>query len=211
MNHAAVKAVSMHSVNRQRANILVSAFWDRTMVMGPKEVSQQERIFEWDGVLRWRDSPPLAKAYIGVPLQALLSSLAPAHAATRSTRDTDMHFRSLLEIFRDERYLLSYDSNHRRAYIVLKEGSTPESSFKAWAHALLFSHRRDKLYATSDAGSQDLELLQSTLMDLTRSWREFHEQLIVAGWDLDVTNLETSSGTRLRLDANSNSDGGTGF
>lgn len=176
-------------------------------MMTPEEVSQQEHIFEWDGVLRWRGSAPFAKAHIGVSLQTLLSSLAPAHAVTSSTRDANAQFKTLCELFDQDLYLLSYDITNRLALIVLKEGATPVSSFKAWAHALLLSHRLDEIYATSALRSDHQLLLQSTLEDLTESWDAFIQQLTTAGWDIDVSNLETASGTRLRLDANSNNDG----
>lgn len=204
MNHAAVKAVSLHSVNRQRANILFSAFWDQKRVMTPEEVSQQERIFEWDGVLRWRGSAPFAKARIGVSLQTLLSSLAPAHAVTSSTRDADAHFKTLFEVFGQNLYLLSYDTTKKVTLIVLKEGATPVSSFKAWAHALLLSHRLDETYATAAPKNDLQKLVQSTLEDITEIWDPFVQQLTTAGWDIDISNFETASGTRLRLDANSN-------
>lgn len=208
MNHAAVKAVSLHSVNRQRANILFSAFWEQKRVMTPEEVSQQERIFEWDGVLRWRASAPLAKARIGVPLQTLLSSLAPAHAATNSTRDANAQLKTLIKLFGQDLYLLSYETTNKVALIVLREGATPLSSFKAWAHALLLSHRLDEIYATGAPSSNLQKLLQSTLEDITEIWDAFVQQLTTAGWDIDVSNLETASGTRLRLDVNSNNDNG---
>lgn len=206
MNHAAVKAVSLHSVNRQRANILFSAFWDQKRVMSPEEVSQQERIFEWDGVLRWRASAPFAKARIGVSLQTLLNSLAPAHAVTSSTRDANAQLKTLVKLFGQDLYLLSYDTTNRVALIVLKEGATPVSSFKAWAHALLLSHRLDEIYATGAPRNELQKLLPSTLKDITEIWDVFVQQLTTAGWDIDVSNFETASGTRLRLDANSNND-----
>lgn len=117
-----------------------------------------------------------------------------------------MQFKALLELFSHEMYLLSYDGTKRAAYIVLKEGANPENSFKAWAHALLLSHRLDKVYATSAVGVEDSELLQSTLVDLRKSWGNFLKQLSIAGWDLNVANLETTSGTRVRLNANSSND-----
>ena len=210
MNHAAVRAVNMHNVNRQRANILFSAFWDCNRALSPKEVSHQERIFEWDGALRWSGSAPFARAHIGVSLQTLLSSLAPAHAATGSIRDAKIQLRKLLELFGREMYLLSHDATKGVAFIVLKEGATPASSFKAWAHALLLSHRLNNLHATSATEIDISDLLQSSLTELTRRWDDFLKQLTVAGWDMDVANLETASGTRLRLNANSNSDEGKG-
>lgn len=194
----------MHSINRQRANILFSAFWDEHRLLTPEEVAQQERIFEWDGVLRWGSSAPLATAHIGVSLRNLLISVAPPHAITSSTRDANAQIKAIFDLFRRDLYLLSYDSARRTAFIVLKDGATPASSFKAWAHALLLSHRLDKKYATGATSNEISELVQSTLGDLTKCWDDFVKQLTTAGWDIDVANLETTSGTRLRLNTNSN-------
>lgn len=196
----------MHSINRQRANILFSAYWDQNKVLSPEGVSRQERIFEWDGVLRWRGSVPLGRAHIGISLQALLSSLAPADATTSSTSDAKMQFKGLMDVFAEELYLLSYDSTHHTAYIVLREETSPSISLKAWAHALLVSHRLHQLYATGASEMDILKLLKSTRVDLTKRWDYFTKQLSIAGWDVDVANLETASGTRLRLHANSNGD-----
>lgn len=175
-------------------------------MMSPEEVSQQERIFEWDGVLRWRASAPFAKARIGVSFQTLLNSLAPAHAVTSSTRDTNAQLQTLVKLFGHDLYLLSYDTTYKVALIVLKEGATPVSSFKAWAHALLLSHRLDEIYATGAPRDGLQKLLPSTLEDITEIWDAFVQQLTTAGWDIDVSNFETVSGTRLRLDANSKND-----
>lgn len=55
-NYLAVRSVSMRTINRQRANIIFNKYMSsrhgsRRMLI-PEEVSQLERIFEWDGVLR---------------------------------------------------------------------------------------------------------------------------------------------------------------
>ena len=86
-NHAAVRSVSMRSMNRQRANIVLSHLFHDKRALTPEEVSFEERIFEWDGVLRWKGSAPIAKARIGVSLRCLLTSLAPAHDVTGAISD----------------------------------------------------------------------------------------------------------------------------
>ncbi len=199
MNHAAVRAVSMHSLNRQRANIIFSAFLDHDKILTPEEVSDQERIFEWDGVLRWRGSSPIGKAKIGIPLQSLMSSWEPAHASTGSIRDTNLLLMKLVKAFRQEDYLLWYDVSNKVALIVLKDGASSRSQLKAWALGLWVAHRFNQQDATRASADKSFDLLESTLVGLSNRWNRCMERLEAAGWDVDVANLETTSGTRIRL------------
>ena len=207
MNHAAVRAVSMHSLNRQRANLVFSVFWDEDKILTPEEVSQLERIFEWDGVLRWKGSAPLAKACIGASFQSLLGSFRPAHSHTQSTRDAGIELERTLQTFANEKYLLSYDSRHRVAHLVMKESSMPMDLLKAWVNALLLVHQLDRSYATSASAPDFSQELISTLTSLNGRWPSFVERISSAGWDIGVVNLETASGTRLRLYSDSNGHG----
>lgn len=207
MNHAAVRAVSLHSLNKQRANIVFSVFWDENRILIPEEVSQQEHIFEWDGVLRWRGSAPFAKACIGVPLQSLLESFSPAHAVTSSTREASPELEKLFQILDQEMYLLWYDSTYKVALLVMKEDSTPMALLKAWANALLLAYRLNRRHATSASATDVLDELSSTLTDLNVRWPTFVDQISSAGWDVGMVNLETASSTRLRLYSDSNNPG----
>lgn len=203
MNHAAVRAVSMHTLNRQRANIVLSTFLDDGTTLTPIEVSRQERIFEWDGVLRWKGSSPLAKAKIGGTLQGIVSSLGPSHPVTGATRDTDSVLVQLVEMFALEDYLLWYSSSDRVVYIVLKDSVPAQSQLKAWAQGLMLVHRLPNLQLAIGATNEKdkvLELVQVSLSDVSKRWDTCTGQLKAAGWDLDVASLETASGTRIRLD-----------
>ena len=199
INRAAVRAVSMHSLNRQRANIVFSTFLDQDKVLTPEDVSDQERIFEWDGVLRWRGSSPIAKSKIGIPLQSLMSSWEPAHASTGSIRDTDLLLTKLVKVFSLEEYLLWYDVSNKVTLIVLKDGASSKSQMKAWALGLWVAHRFNQRDAISASVDESLDLLESTLMDLSKRWDDCIGRLEAAGWDVGVANLETTSGTRIRL------------
>ena len=191
----------MHTINRQRANILISTYLEQDKVLTPEEVADQERIFEWDGVLRWKGSSPFAKARIGTSMQTLLASLAPPHAATRSISGTTRPLGQLCEIFDDEKYLLWYDARSRKAYIVLKTDVSPRYSLKAWAQALLVAHRlkMDRAHAISAQPDQVLETLQSTLTSLSTQWDNLLERFTAAGWDIDTASLETMPGTRIAV------------
>ncbi len=199
MNHAAVRAVSLHSLNRQRANIVLSNLLVDKRVMTPEEVSSQERIFEWDGVLRWRGSLPFAKALIGTPLLSLLKTLAPAHTVTGAMRDGDLILERLIKIYSQEDFLVWYDSPKRTAYIVLKDQASVKAQLKAWALALWGAHRFRKQYATGANTENILELLEITLRDISSQWGDCIERIRAAGWDVDIANLETSSGSRIRV------------
>ena len=201
MNHAAVKAVSMRTLNRQRANIVLSTLISHDKVLTPEEVSKRERIFEWDGVLRWEGARAIGKAKIGVSLQTLLDSLGSAHSITKSHRAALTIFGRLEEMFRFEEYIVWYDSKCRVASIVLKLGASSNSQLKAWAHALWIAQRCEITHATGAETNDQamLQLLKSTVGELSRRWDKDLISLKTAGWDLGTASLETTSATRISL------------
>ncbi|KAI4272009.1 MAG: hypothetical protein L6R38_006715 [Xanthoria sp. 2 TBL-2021] len=203
MNWAAVRAVTMHSLNRQRANLVTSTYLDQDRIMSPKEVSMQERIFEWDGVLRWRSSSPFAAARIGLSLRDILASLAPAHERTGSIRDTEARLTRLIRLYSQEEFLVWYDAPQRLGHITLKEGAAAESQLKAWALVLWIGHRHHAAGAdaTSAVFETSLEVHRRTLQELSLQWSDYTSRLRSAGWDLDIASLETTSGSRIRLNA----------
>lgn len=204
MNRAAVRAVSMHSLNRQRANIVFSTFLDQDKVLTPKEVSVQERIFEWDGVLRWRGSSPLARGRIGLSMRDLVASLAPAHPTTGSIRDREAKLMRFIRLYSKEEFLVWYDAPQRVGYISLREGAAVEWQLKAWALMLWIVHRHPiggGADATSASFESAFDLHRATLQDLSSRWTECVNRMRTAGWDMDVGSLETSSGSRIRIQA----------
>lgn len=203
MNHAAVRAVSMHTLNRQRANLVLSAYFEDHQALTPFEVSRQERIFEWGGRLRWKGSSPLAKAKIGGPLKGIIHSLGRSYGVTGATRDPESVLTKLVEIYAREDYLLWYNWSDRIIYIVLKDHVPPRCQLKAWAQGLVLVHRLHSAdFATSAVVETDktLELVESSLLDVSKEWIRCTERLKAAGWDIDVASLETASGTRIRVD-----------
>ena len=174
-------------------------------MMTPDEVSSQERIFEWDGVLRWRGSTPFAKAIIGVNLHSLLTTLAPAHVVTGAVRDGDFVLERLVRIYSYEDFLVWYASPKRTAYIVLKGQASAKAKLKAWALALWVAHRLQ--YATGANTEDLLQLFEMTLRDISDQWSDSIERIRAAGWDVDIAHLETSSGSRICLTAENRQEG----
>lgn len=201
MNHAAVRAVSMHTLNRQRANLVFSTMVARSRVLKPVEVAARERIFERDGALRWEGTQVIATARIGVTLGELVAHLGSRHSVTRSIGDPSIDLERLVELYDQEDYIAWYDSSSRTAVIVLKEGAKPTSQLKSWAHVLLTAHNLAGGDATSAASTEEatLQQLKATLTTLSDHWDQHLTSLKAAGWDLDNASLETTSSSRIHL------------
>ncbi|KAI4186878.1 MAG: hypothetical protein LQ348_004159 [Seirophora lacunosa] len=208
MNRAAVRAVQMRTLNRQRANLVFSTFLDQNKVLTPKEVSLQERIFEWDGVLRWRGSDAFAAATIGRPLRYLLAALAPAHEMTGSIRDGEAKVMRIIRLYSLEEFLVWYDAPQQVGHITLKEGAGSKSQLKAWALLLWIAHRH-RTYraggadATSAGFEPRLDSHRTALQELTGTsrWLECMHRMQMAGWNLDTASLETTPGSRVHVQA----------
>ena len=203
MNHAAVRSVSMRNLNRQRANIVLSNLIEDNKVLAPQDVSQNERIFEWDGILRWKGSPGEGKAYMGVTMQQFMSTFTRTHSRTGAMRDVNLHLQKIVEMYRKEDFLFWCDRSQRIGYIVLKESATPEAQLKVWAVALLVLHRlKTHPHATSaiiETNEMIFDMMDTTLREMTDRWSDWMQRLEASGWDIQVASLETLSGTRICL------------
>ena len=219
-NYAAVKAVSMTSLNRQRANIVFSHILgtskfaaSESRVLSPKEVSELERVFERDGVLR-RGDDVLGYCSIGVSMQTLLSRIHVDNHHTQSGAFGKLPIKvaDLLDIFATEGYILwlpdisFYDLLMCEALIVLKKDCTALDQLKAWMHALILLQHR-KMPKMSDTFNQPgwpgkdyekprLDELRTTLQKTRQVFSQYAPALKSKGWDLDVAALETRAGVR---------------
>ncbi|KAK6498001.1 hypothetical protein TWF506_004245 [Arthrobotrys conoides] len=188
-NYRAVKAVTMVTLNRQRANSVMSTFAETGVMLTPKDVARQERIFERDGVLRWCDGTIVGWGVIGTNLSSIV--------ARRPASDS----LSLVEVAKacpTEQYMLWFGDKLRdiRVCICLENGCTPAGQFKAWMHGLLsaklLSDRRSQAVTESDA----LQALVDAKRQLDGIFEEFLEKAAEAGWDIGDPQLETSSSYR---------------
>ena len=197
-NRAAVRAVSMQTLNRQRANIVLSTLFSDDVVLKPTQVARQERIFERDGALRWKGADVLGHAYIGVELRELLS-VATRTSSTGAIRSPTVDLEVLAELFAAEQYLLWYDVDRRSVLIALKDTITNVGQLKAWAHALLVARE----LARSDLIRQDVattvDTLRGTLRVVSEHIDNYVARLVEAGWDVETAALETRSGSRIVL------------
>ncbi|KAK7511266.1 uncharacterized protein IWZ02DRAFT_105436 [Phyllosticta citriasiana] len=166
----AVRSVSMRSLNRQRANVVLSHLLEADKVLSPLDVAQRhERVFEFrDGVLRGARREVLGWGRVGVGLGEVLAVLPSSGSKRRSSTCSSIWSWSsngarvlgssgggggggkatanpslarLLRIFDQEPYVLWFDAETRTALIVLKQDAGPVAQVKAWAQALMLAAR----------------------------------------------------------------------
>lgn len=196
-NYAAVKAVRMTSLNRQRAGIVFGSILQHGRVLSPKDVSERERVFERDGVLRWADDTIIGYCRIGVSLQVLLGRISTPHSQTGSMAMDSIQATELLDVYAAEAYILWYSEAHGEAVIVLKKECTAVDQLKAWTHALVLAQRRrDRSDSVDVSASGRLTELRHTLAETRKLFEQYTEQLEDKGWDLSVAALETRAGVR---------------
>ncbi|KAK6518889.1 hypothetical protein TWF281_003580 [Arthrobotrys megalospora] len=188
-NYRAVKAVTMVTLNRQRANLVMSTFAETGVILTPKDVARQERIFERDGVLRWCDGTIVGWAVIGTKLSSIVSPKPTAGSLSLA---------DIAKACPTEQYMLWFGGKLRdiRVCICLENGCTPASQFKAWMHGLLsarlLSDRRSQAVTESDA----LRALVDANRQLEQTFEKFLEEVAEAGWDIGNPQLETSTAYR---------------
>jgi hypothetical protein len=193
-NYAAVKSVSMRCLNRQRANIVLSHILQTGRVLSPMEVSQKERIFERDGVLRWADDMVIGHCSIGVSMQTLLRRKQAGSAGSREIRISD-----LMRVYRDQAFIV-WTSN-TDVIIVLKQGCAPIDQMKAWTQALLLAQKERIRPLDQKDNTQDLLAeLGSTLDEAEKIINTYEARLRDVAWDLDVAALETWVGKRIEVE-----------
>lgn len=207
-NYLAVRAVSMRTLNRQRANLLFSDYLERIpkhdlhskinhlsehRVLSPEEISAKERIFERDGVLRWKGEV-LGYCRLGVDLRTVLNHLGPAD---RTTGSYNAGMVKLMNMYKDEDYILWYDLTSRTYLVVLKDSSTTITQLKAWMHALYSAKQGGPIEETL------FDFLGITLRDVTESILDIGlvRKLEDVGWDVSTGAMETRPGTRLKIKA----------
>ena len=203
----------MHTLNRQRANIVFSnmfgqistlddkaqkSMFSRMRILTPEQVSAQERIFERDAVLRGGRDEILGYCRFGVQLREILDLIAKRNRTTGSfTGAESLGFAKLVKIFKDEGHIMWYDAPHKTLLIVLKEPTCTKDQLVAWMHALYFAMQEKQ---SDDGGDLLIEALEHTRKQVTSLVASgLWDALRSAGWDLETGALETKSGTRICL------------
>ncbi|KAJ0304422.1 hypothetical protein COL516b_005776 [Colletotrichum fioriniae] len=212
LNWRGVRAVHSRQLNRQRANIALSALFSKDEVLTPLKVSQRELIFEKRGgeVFRWNCGPAFGHCKFGVPLKRLLEALAYGKTHEMSFQLSCVDLYTLMEVFDCEEYVLwcqvSTAANDAASKIkvitVLKEGVTPRSQLKAWFHGLLLARRlsgQEEANLVRAEFDQQAMLghVEESLQIANEKYDLYARRLASAGWNTEVPVLETRAGSRI--------------
>ncbi|KAF3929843.1 hypothetical protein ABW19_dt0200851 [Dactylella cylindrospora] len=187
-NYRAVKAVTMVTLNRQRANLVISTFVDAGVVLSPKDVARKERILEWDGVLRWCNGAILGRGFIGTKLSTIVSP--PSSSSEKKVASSDV-----AKACQNEQYMLQVkEGNGTRleVYICLENGVTPANQLKAWMHGLLSAKGlSDRRVQAERRESEALRAMMDAKRQIDRTFDEFLKRLAEAGWNTGDPQFET--------------------
>ncbi|OBT69854.1 hypothetical protein VE03_00688 [Pseudogymnoascus sp. 23342-1-I1] len=217
-NHFAVRAVSLRTLNRQRASLLLRPLLSPPIgpgpipslpsnpIASPLQISQLETVIHLDPS-SLHDPDPAHASF--VPLATVL-----AHAA-RAPRPIDP--RALLRIFAEDSYILYFDWRTRHAFIALKSSATSSTALQAWFCAMECAHLDDEAWAGGwEGGSRVAEyssayvgsgenvvapaaVLEGCERRVGRVWGEIEGGLRREGWDVDTGALETRAGVRFSV------------
>ncbi|KAK5116678.1 hypothetical protein LTR62_007352 [Meristemomyces frigidus] len=208
-NRRAVRAVSMRTLNRQRATIVYHHL-RRGHVPSPKEVSAQELIFERDGILRSASGGMLGWCSMGAGLFLPLRGMASQESTTRALSMNSAWFEHVLLSLKEQRHALIMGESLTipHLYVVFEKQALTSDLLVGWWHALAFAEESissPKAGAASgmfpDDGSADL-VSQRMAIAAQRSadlLQTFSAGLLAAGWDLGTNALETRSSSRISV------------
>lgn len=186
-NRRAVRAVSMRTLNRQRATLVYYELL-RNRVPTPQDISRHERIFERDGVLRSNTGSVIGHCTVGTSFKDLIKMLGRETRA-HSRISTDV-VPSLLKYYRSCGYVLWSDlKKYTNVWIVIKKESTSKDLLMAWWQALTLATKGTD---GDDATTYSIEFAKQLLS-------KHQEALQRAGWDLRAGALETTTNRRFSL------------
>ncbi|KAF2721430.1 DUF647-domain-containing protein [Polychaeton citri CBS 116435] len=207
-NRRAVRAVSMRTLNRQRATLVYN--WLKAgRVPSPSQVSAQERIFERDGVLRNTHGATVGYCTVGCKLSKITAGLGPRHATTGSLVRTETLLSKILDTYHDQAYVLWSEpctaNKQLQFHIALKRGATVRDQLTAWWQALELADAAQGEDSPLCNGMTykygAAEVIQASIARSQTLMQQSEDQLLSAGWDLGTSALETLGSSRITIPA----------
>lgn len=198
-NRRAVRAVSMRTLNRQRAT-LVYHHLRRGRVPTPEEVSAQELIFETDGILRAEDASVSGYCTIGSMFSNLLKVVATERMPKRSFRAQQDVLHNIMSMYSKRGYILWADPGGRppQLQITLKENAATSELLTAWWQALAFACEEADVRGSKPGSGEAMLSQMHRSMDTAAALLNDHgDSLRAAGWDLVTNAMETRASTRV--------------
>ena len=183
-NYAAVRAVQLRTLNRQRARLVLRHYLAaRGAVLTPAAAAYREHIL----LVPWRSGSP------------------HVHFATSFPSSREIDARDLARYREDLYVIVSSRGDARQKNIFLKEGATPRDALSAWFEALILSGEGPSPSEEVAGGSGEKRVLAlekdyARKIDALKRDGDFWKALSSAGWDLEANALETGPAIRIRVE-----------
>jgi len=192
MNYLGVRCVTLRTLNRQRASIVVEE-WRRTRrCASPEEVAKKEAVVWWRPVFgEGKVKVSFARDYRdamfgGVAVEMEIVELPNASLHVRRRRHGSLEDRRKNGILSEVKVLVG-------------EGAVPSDMVRAWFYAVLLAlgepeeqDGRPEADMHGDSSHVGSGLSPKYQLDVM-------QQLVDAGWDLSSSSLETGAPVRLRV------------
>ncbi|KAK9470070.1 vitamin B6 photo-protection and homoeostasis-domain-containing protein [Dipodascopsis tothii] len=202
-NYRAVRAVTLRTLNRQRAALVFSHATDPAgpappLLVAPADAAAREVVLERDGRLRWRGRP-IGHAALG------------SFAAVEALRAPDVGLAELVDICGSAGFLLWYAGRPGAVdvRIALTEPTVAHAELRAWA-AALFVARLEAIGdaggdAASDAekgrgGARKTRTVRAALAAVDALFADgVVARLAAAGWVVDRPMIAPTAAPRVRV------------
>lgn len=210
-NYQAVSSVVMHSLNRQRTNIIFSdiikslevlpnvneeerAFTISKLILTPKKVSQRERILEKDGLVRDSEGKRIGLGkFVGITI------------ISRMAQQANVSMLDLLKITLSHGYIIFVSFSFSLPTVVVtllddedcRKASVVDRDIRAWVHVCLICEFVRKHTITTCS----LDLIASTEKTLEHLFTDLDisKGLSKAGWDLTTRSIVTETMKSVKL------------
>jgi len=210
INYIGVRGLVLRTLNGQRTWIAWSAYMHTQpgrAPLTPVEVAHLERIFERPGTFRDPKSGViLGQCTIGSSFSEILGGPIPPR---------------LLELFKDERYLLWFDrrclfwsdspsiQGSLRLHICLKDGYNTKDQLKAWILAAELCRVISARRSTSNVVDDALGILEETYGKVVELVPDFVEKMQALGWNTHDCALLSGSPVAVILSVENSADEAT--
>lgn len=197
-NWMAVASVRLRSLGGQRASIIVARLMDNDHGgIGVEEVGKDESILSigWTGksnVALHSHGRLIGTCCFGGFRDLLNHAGWSSQAGDRAYVGDAWPLQTLIEIFKEENYLLWWDRGTRRGVVVLKAGGDVACQLKAMCHAWRIAGYADRL----GEKAATIDIVRDSLVANRSEWERLLGIVRAGGWDIEASSVAADSGTR---------------
>lgn len=190
-NYFAVRAVTLETLNRQRATILFTTMLDEHTVLSPRQVADRERVFAAGSSVSDKFGKCIGTISLGVSLERLIKQASSTRSKT-AFKSIDSSFETILTTFQNERYVMTHNERQKHVCVVFKQHAAAQDQMQAWLHGMITLRAGD--YSSRH---KDVPKLTATLQVAKKLLIHHAPAMRAKGWNLEVVPLETTAGFRL--------------